>query len=126
MTVGTPTEGGERQFIQAYGNGGFRVSGTAFEGSVLILPGRTVAWTATSVNDLTLDDLSDVLDAADEIEILLVGGGLSLVPVSDALRQSLREAGIVVDTMDTGAACRTYSVLSGEDRRVAAALIAVD
>ena len=126
MTASTAAEGGERQFIQAYGNGGFRVSGTAFEGSVLILPGRTVAWTATSVSSLSLDDLSGVLDAADEIEILLVGGGVSLVPVPDALRQTLRDVGIVVDTMDTGAACRTYSVLSGEDRRVAAALIAVD
>ena len=120
------TEGGERQFIQAYGNGGFRVSGVSFDGSVLILPGRTVAWTVNSASDLTLGDLSAVVEASDEIEILLVGGGRSLVPVSDELRQSLRDAGIVVDTMDTGAACRTYSVLSGEDRRVAAALIAVE
>ena len=33
--------------------------------------------------------------------------------------------GIVLDAMDTGAACRTYNVLMAEDRRVAAALIAI-
>jgi uncharacterized protein len=32
----------------------------------------------------------------------------------------------VIDAMDTGAACRTYNILLGEARRVAAALIAVD
>jgi uncharacterized protein len=31
-----------------------------------------------------------------------------------------------LETMDTGAACRTYNVLLGEGRPVAAALIAVD
>ena len=33
---------------------------------------------------------------------------------------------MVADAMDTGAACRTYNVLMAEDRRVAAALIAVE
>ena len=41
------------------------------------------------------------------------------------LRDGLRAAGIVVDGMDTGAACRTYNVLLSEERRIAAALIAV-
>ncbi|HKX10772.1 MAG TPA: Mth938-like domain-containing protein, partial [Stellaceae bacterium] len=31
--------------------------------------------------------------------------------------------GISLEPMDTGAACRTYNVLLGEDRRVAAALL---
>ena len=46
--------------------------------------------------------------------------------VPPALRNALRTAGIVIDAMDTGAACRTYNVLMSEDRRVAAALIAVE
>jgi uncharacterized protein len=37
----------------------------------------------------------------------------------------LRDAGVVVEAMDTGAACRTYNVLMAEGRRVAAALIAI-
>ncbi len=42
------------------------------------------------------------------------------------VRERLRRAGITVDAMDTGAACRTFNVLAGEGRRVAAALIAVE
>jgi uncharacterized protein len=32
----------------------------------------------------------------------------------------------VLEAMDSGAACRTYNVLMSEERRVGAALIAVD
>jgi uncharacterized protein len=46
-------------------------------------------------------------------------------PVPPALRAALRGAGIAVEPMDTGAACRTFNVLLAEGRRVAAALIAV-
>ncbi|MFO1113453.1 MAG: Mth938-like domain-containing protein [Rhodospirillales bacterium] len=38
----------------------------------------------------------------------------------------MRKAGIGVEWMNTGAACRTYNVLVLEDRDVAAALIAID
>jgi len=37
-----------------------------------------------------------------------------------------RAMGFGIDVMDTGAACRTYNVLIGEERRVAAALLPVD
>jgi len=46
---------------------------------------------------------------------------MSAVPT--ALRAALRAAGIILEAMDTGAACRTYNVLVGEERRVAAALL---
>ena len=40
-----------------------------------------------------------------------------------ALRAALGTRGLSIESMDTGAACRTYNVLMAEDRRVAAALI---
>ncbi len=43
--------------------------------------------------------------------------------VPPALRTGLRQMGVVIDAMDTGAACRTYDVLLTEGRRVAAALL---
>ena len=60
-----------------------------------------------------------------QLELLLVGTGLELVPVSDALRHRLKAAGIVAEPMATGAAARTYNILLGENRRVGAALLAV-
>jgi len=46
--------------------------------------------------------------------------------VSELLKSRLREAGIRLELMQTGAAARTYNILVGENRKVAAALIAVD
>ena len=57
--------------------------------------------------------------------ILLVGCGKNPGKLDEVLKESLRLAKIVTDVMTTGAACRTYNVLVAEDRRVAAALIAL-
>jgi uncharacterized protein len=114
------------QIIEAYGGGRFRVSGTVHSGSIIITPEETVTWDAGPIADATLADFDAVTSADTPIEILLLGCGSAIVPVAPPLRAALREAGIVVDAMDTGAACRTYNVLNAEGRRVAAALIAVE
>jgi len=57
------------------------------------------------------------------VRILLLGLGRRMETLAGALRAELRRAGIAVEAMDTGAACRTYNVLLAEDREVAAALI---
>jgi uncharacterized protein len=112
--------------IDGYGAGGFRISGQAHKGSILILPDRVVAWPVTDVAALSLADLAPVTAASPTPEILLLGCGRRSAMIAPALRQALRSAGVVIDAMDTGAACRTYNVLLSEARRVAAALIAVD
>jgi len=60
-----------------------------------------------------------------DVEVLLIGCGPRMVLLPSALRRQIREAGIGMDAMDTGAACRTYNVLISEGRRAAAALIPV-
>ena len=57
------------------------------------------------------------------IEILIIGTGKRHEMISPELRRALKEHGVGFDTMDTGAACRTFNILLGEGRRVAAALI---
>lgn len=122
----TPLIPAERQVIDAYGGGGFRVSGAAYEGSILVLPERTAAWSVSAVAEITLDSLAPVIAAEPAVEILLLGCGARMAVPDQRLRAELREAGIVLDPMDTGAACRTYNVLLAESRRVAAALLPVD
>ena len=46
---------------------------------------------------------------------------MALIPA--ALRVSLRSHGIVIEAMDTGAACRTYNILASEGRKVVAAIL---
>jgi uncharacterized protein len=114
-----------RQIIQSYGDGGFRISGTRHEGSVLIFPVQTLLWPVVEVEAMTEEALAAVALAEPKVEILLLGTGARLRTIPAALRRSLRGLGVAVDVMDTGAACRTYNVLLAEERRVAAALIAV-
>ena len=59
------------------------------------------------------------------LAVLLLGCGARMVLVPPALREALRAAGVVIEPMDTGGACRTYNVLLAEDRQVAAALLPV-
>ena len=112
--------------IDAYGNGGFRFAGMSHRGSLLCLPSGIYGWDGPVDGRPTELDFAKVLAEADQIEILLIGTGRELVPIAEPLRQRLREAHIIADSMSTGAAVRTYNVVLAEGRAVAAALIAVD
>ncbi len=67
----------------------------------------------------------DVLKADPAIEILLIGCGIRATLIKADILADIKSAGIAFESMDTGAACRTFNVLMSEDRRVAAALIPV-
>ena len=121
MTDVTPLIPAGRQVVDSYGRNGFHVSGVAYEGAILVTPDATVAWRIGSVTEVTLDSLSVLFERG--IEILLLGCGARMAPVPMDLRAALKARGIVVDAMDTGAACRTYNILLAEERRVAAALL---
>jgi uncharacterized protein len=121
----TPLIPAGRKVIDAYGDGGFRVSGERFIGSILLFPDRVLPWSARDFAELDRDALAPFVGMTPPVEILLVGCGARMEFVSPALRSELRGLGLVIDAMDTGAACRTYNVLLAEERRVAAALIAV-
>jgi DNA repair protein RadC len=121
----TPLVPADRKLIQGYGGGGFRVNGERVEGSILIAPEAVWAWAVMELADLSVEGLGPLLERTPRTEILLLGTGKQMSLVAQPMRQRLREMGIVLDVMDTGAACRTYNVLLAEERRVAAALIAV-
>ncbi len=122
----TPLVPRGRQVINSYGAGGFMVSGERYDGSVLVFPNQIVAFAPKSWSDLNLEHLSPITGAEPRVELLLMGCGPSIQPLDPALRRALREAGIGIEFMETGAACRTYNILMAEDRRVAAALIALE
>jgi uncharacterized protein len=115
---------GDRQVIQAYGTGAFRVSGVTFASSIFVMPAKTLAWGVTRLEDLSEQAFAPLL-AEGTFDVCLLGCGATMQLVPDALRAALKNAGLTVDPMATGAACRTYNVLAGEGRRVAAALIRV-
>lgn len=116
-----------RQIIEGYGDGGFRVSGQRVEGSIIVFPDKVVAWGPGAPGGVNEDNLEPISAAgrAGAVELLLIGTGVRMAQIDRSLRQALRADGVVIEVMDTGAACRTYNVLMAEGRRVAAALIAV-
>ena len=114
-----------RHAIDAYGAGGFRFADMSHRGSILVLPSGVRAWDPTEGRGLAPEDFAPVFAEGETVELLLLGTGVDIVPVSDAVRWRFREAGIRFDAMQTGAAARTYNILLAENRRVAAALIAV-
>ena len=124
----TPLIPAGRPIIESYGDRRFRVSGVLFQGSVLIFPDRAVGWSVDAFAAVDEASLASVREAgnAGRIDVCLLGCGKRMGFVPEALRHHLRAAGVVVEPMDTGAACRTYNVLAAEGRLVAAALIAVE
>lgn len=104
--------------IESYGPGFFRVGTHVLRGAQLVTPWDAGAWGG-------LADLSGILTLAGKIDVLLLGLGADIAVVPRAFREALEGAGIGVEPMNTPAACRTYNVLLGEGRRVAAALLPV-
>lgn len=113
----TPLVSPESQVVQGYFQGGFRISGQRHEGPVIVLPDRVLAW----------DGNADVaaFSGLSGIEILILGTGDAFELLEPRLKFELRQQGMACEAMTTPAACRTYSVLLTEGRKVAAALIPV-
>jgi uncharacterized protein len=60
-----------------------------------------------------------------QADVILLGTGARSILLSPSLRKLFRSNHINLDTMDTGAACRTFNVLTSEGRRVVAFLMIV-
>ena len=112
--------------LDAIGAGGFRFAEMSHKGSIIATPAGIRIWPVTRFAEITIESLQSVLDEAGTIDFLLIGTGPDIAFSPPALRVPLKQAGIAVEGMATGAAARTYNVLVGEERRVAAALIAVE
>ena len=111
--------------IEAYGNGGFRFDEMSHRGSLLCLPDSMWAWPVTTPEQIDRYALERVFERANSIDTLLIGTGNDVWLPPNDLREALRRLHVGIDAMQTGAAIRTYNIMLGERRRVAAALIAV-
>ena len=104
--------------FDSYGPGFFRLGGEVLEGNLVVAPSGIRPWSG-------LDDVATLLALGDEIDLVLLGTGEQMIPVPEALRLPLEAAGIGIEPMSTPSACRSYNVLLGEGRRLAAAVLAL-
>lgn len=113
--------------VNAYGGMGFRIAGERYEGSVVVTATEVLAWPVLQPEDITVEVLDVIFGGeATKPGILIVGCGSRFLILPQAVRDWAARQGIMLDSMDTGAAARTYNVLRQEDRSVAVALIAVE
>jgi len=118
------TEG--RVTLDSYGGGSFSAQGTRVEGNALVFPMAITTWNIPNGAEITVESLQPFLDMADDLDIVLIGCGERMRFLSAEVKQAFEQKGVGIDPMDTGAACRTFNILAIEERRVAAALFAVD
>jgi uncharacterized protein len=111
------------QLIRSYGPGHFLIGDRQWHSPVLVTPTFTVEWHVTRAEELSLDSLAPLRDQVEQTELLVVGCGPRPVFLSPSVRSDLKAAGMALEVVDTGSACRIYNVLLAEGRRVAAALI---
>ena len=104
--------------FDGYGPGFFRVGGRVHEGAVAVLPRGVTEWGGYG-------DTATLIRARGDVDVVLVGTGAEIAVVPAGFRAALEEVGLGVETMASAAACRTYNVLLGEGRRVAAAVLPV-
>jgi uncharacterized protein len=111
------------QLIRTYGPGRFLISEREWRQPVLVTPTVTTAWNVTRAEELTLESLEALKAAPAPTELLVLGCGARAIFVPPDLRAAFKAAGLALEVVDTGSACRIYNVLLAESRRVAAALI---
>lgn len=111
------------QLIRSYGPGRFLIGERGWRTPVLVTPTLTVEWAVARVEELSLASLAPLRQAQPPPELLVLGCGPRAIFVPPALRAELRRAGLALEVVDTGSACRIFNVLLAESRRVAAALV---
>ena len=121
-TLPTP-DPSQVQLIRSYGPGHFLIGERDWRSPVLVTPAVTVVWNVARAEELSLDNLAPLASAAVPTELLVLGCGARAIFIAPDRRAALKGAGMALEVVDTGSACRIYNVLLAEGRRVAAALI---
>lgn len=114
----TEVEFDDARPFDGYGPGFFRIAGQVVEGALVLHPGGRLAWGG-------FPDADTLKALAAQVDVIFVGTGSEISHVPGDLRAAVEELGVGLEVMNTPAACRTYNVLIGEGRRVAAAVLPI-
>lgn len=118
----TQDSGSSTNIIRAYGGGELRINADVYRSAVIVSASTVqAAPDIRGMQDLVRLEPSRIL--ALEPELVLLGTGQRQVFPEASFRAQFLSAGIGFEAMDTGAACRTFNVLVGEQRRVVALLM---
>ncbi len=116
--------GGSQNIIRAYGPGQVTVNREVYTTSLIVTPDHIQDWPPRTFTELSGMHFEAITSLEPEV-VILGTGHRQHFPKPDVV-QALARANIGLEVMDTGAACRTYNILMGEGRRVAAALLMIE
>ena len=109
--------------VRGFVGGGFAVEGHVFR-ALLLTPRSAQEWAAPATpGELDIAHFDPMFIVPERFEFLLLGTGPSLVFPPAALRRELETRGLGLEIMDSRAAARTWGLLRGEERWIAAALM---
>lgn len=111
--------------VEAYGDGGFRLMGRRVEGSVFVRQSGFFPFDVDELVSMRESHIDELVETHGMPEILLIGTGADMALLPKPLRLHLEKNNIGYDVMSTGAAARTFNVLTIEGRNVAAILLQV-
>jgi uncharacterized protein len=115
-------ETGSGNIIKSYSAGELRINDAIFTNHVIVSADDIIEnWSPAIISELSIADFSVAIRSRPEL--IIFGTGIEQIfPPATVMTEILRQ-GIGFEVMDTAAACRTFNVLAGERRRIAAALM---
>jgi len=108
--------------VQGFSGSQFVVDGKAYAG-LLLTPRAACDWDPPALAALDAAALEAALALDPPPEFLLLGTGAATAFPPAAFRRDMEARGIGVEAMDSRAAARTWGLLRGEGRWIAAALM---
>jgi uncharacterized protein len=108
--------------VRGYTSDEFRINDQRIANSIIVSADAL----ALEPDLVDLGGLSDALAArilSWQPDVVLLGTGPRQIFPAAAFGAAFLQAGVGFEVMDTGAACRTFNVLVGEQRRVVAVLL---
>lgn len=107
--------------INSYEPGKIIINRETITHSLIVSADKLLPWQPQALSELSLEQLQPIFDL--QPEIVLLGTGIAQQFLNAELLSAFYSKNIGIETMNTGAACRTYNVLLAEGRRVVAAML---
>jgi uncharacterized protein len=107
--------------IRRYGPDFIVIGETEIRGSCLVSASTLTPWAPRSIEELRSEHLNPLFALEPEVVVLATGARQTFPRA--ALRAEFATRRIGLEVMEIGAACRTFNVLVGEERRALAAIL---
>ncbi len=108
-------------FVTRFGPDSLSINGQSYKHSIILSAQTIEKWKPDTFEDFIADDFQHL--AKFDAEIVIIGTGQKIRFPNSQLLEPLRQQKCGFEVMDSKAACRTYNVLVGDDRKVVAGIL---